>query len=167
MQRTSNSLPKEDTGDDSINDFLNKYFPYWPFFVLLVLLGLAGAWLYIRYKVPTYQSNATLLIKDDKKGLGDANGLEAFDIFGSKKIVENEIQVLQSKTLAQEVVKSLLLYAPITAEGRILKKAAFVMSPISIEVKNPDSLKQTGKIYFKYLKNQQAFAVEGKTYPLN
>ena len=163
-------LPK-DLGDgndgNSMNDFLNKYLPYWPFFLLLVLISLAGAWLYLRYKVPVYQASATLLIKDDKKGIGSGNALEAFDIFGSKKIVENEIQVLQSKTLAHEVVKNLLLYAPIHAEGRILNKPAFVISPVSIEVRNADSIKQTGKVYFKYLADQKVVVINEKKYPLD
>ena len=70
-------------------------------------------------KLPVYQTTATLLIKDDKNGSRLQDILEALDIFGSKKTVENEVEVLKSKTLMQEVVKNLHLYAPITVEGRV------------------------------------------------
>src|SRR5665647_313934 len=118
----------EETEEISFGDLLYKFLPYWPFFVLLIILSLAGTWIYLRYKIPIYQTTATLLIKDDKKGGAVDNPLEAFDLFGSQKNLENEIEVLQSKTLMQEVVKNLHLYAPVNTEGRVLNKSAYVLS---------------------------------------
>src|ERR1022692_3437517 len=120
MQQTSSSSGIDNSNEVSLSDLFYKFLPYWPFFVILILISMTGAFIYLRYELPIYKSTATLLIKDDKKSSIDP--LEAFDMFGSKKNVENEIEVLKSKTLMQEVVKNLGLYAPVTVEGRLLNQ---------------------------------------------
>ncbi len=62
-------------------------------------MSFSVAWIYLRYKLPVYQTTATLLIKDDKNSSPNTDLMDAFDMFGSKKNVENEVEVLQSKTL--------------------------------------------------------------------
>ena len=66
--------------------------------------------------------------------------MQTFDMFGSKKNVENEVEVLQSKTLMQQVVKDLHLYAPLFVKGRVINQSAYIFSPIIIEAKDPDSI---------------------------
>jgi tyrosine-protein kinase Etk/Wzc len=157
----------EDEEENLFQDLLFKFLPYWPLFLLLVLLGAGGAWFYLRYKVPVYSTSASILIKDEKKGLDDSKALEALDIFGSKKIVENEIEVIQSKTLAQEVVKRLHLYAPVTIEGRVTDRSGYVNAPLVISVQNPDSLTASNKVYFHYLSREQKVELENHTYAIN
>ena len=51
-----------------VQQMLFRYLPYWPLFVVMLILGVAAAYLYIRYAVPVYQANASILVKDEKKG---------------------------------------------------------------------------------------------------
>ena len=88
-------------------------------------------------------------------------------MFGSKKNVENEVEVLQSKTLMQEVVKNLHLYAPITIEGRVLTQSAYIYSPIVIEAKYPDSIAEVQKVYFKFNDATQTVSINNEIYRLN
>ncbi|MEO6731756.1 MAG: polysaccharide biosynthesis tyrosine autokinase [Ferruginibacter sp.] len=166
MQQPTKHNDLEETNEFSLADQFYNYLSYWPFFVLLLLFGITGAWLYLRYKLPVYQTTATVLIKDDKNAPGK-DMLQAFDMFGSKKNVLNEIEVLQSKTLMQEVVKNLVLYAPVTIEGRVRSQSAYVLSPIVIESKAPDSLKTVKKINFKYNGSTQVVNIDKKNYHLN
>ncbi|HYM93205.1 MAG TPA: capsular biosynthesis protein, partial [Chitinophagaceae bacterium] len=86
-----------DTGNTSISQLWFKYFPYWPLFLLFLALAVAGAWLYIRYETtPLYQSTATLLINDEKKGQDDSKMQEQLNQLSTKKIVENEMEVIKS-----------------------------------------------------------------------
>jgi tyrosine-protein kinase Etk/Wzc len=165
MQQTSSSSGPDSSNEVSLSDLFYKFLPYWPFFVILILISIMGAFLYLRYKLPVYKSTATLLIKDDKKNSVDP--LEAFDMFGSKKNVENEIEVLKSKTLMQEVAKNLRLYAPVTVEGRLLNQSAYLLSPIVIEAKEPDSLKLINKIPFHYNESTQTVQIYKTSYSLN
>jgi tyrosine-protein kinase Etk/Wzc len=167
MRHSTESIDFEETEESSLGDIVYRFLPYWPFFVLLLLITMAGAWIYLRYKMPVYQTTATILIKDDKDTNPNSDVLEAFDLFGSKKNVENEAEVLQSKTLMQEVVKNLHLYAPVTVEGRVSNQSAYVVSPIVVEVNNPDSLQDVKKVPFKYYEATQLVNIENKNYPLN
>lgn len=167
MQQSIKNSELEESDEISIGDLLYKFLPFWPLFMLLVLIFISGAWLYLRYKMPIYKTTATLLIKDDKKSPGSADMMQAFDMFGSKKSVENEIEVLQSKTLMQEVVKNLHLYAPLTVKGRVTTQSAYLISPIVIEAKNPDSLKDVKEVHFTFGEAAQTVNIENKVYPLN
>ena len=102
-----------------LGDIFYKFVPYWPFYLILLILTMTGAWIYLRYKMPVYQTTATLLIKDDKNATPASELASAFDMFGAKKNVENEVEVLQSKTLMKEVVENLHLYAPVFIAGRV------------------------------------------------
>ena len=60
------------------------------------------------------------------------------NLFGGKKIVDNEIEVIQSKSLARQVVENLNLYAPIDVDGRITEQSAYLTCPIKISVLTPE-----------------------------
>src|SRR5687767_6129659 len=119
------------------NQILFRYLPYWPLFLILIVVAGTCAWLYLRYTTPIYESTATILIKDEKKGMDNSELVESLNPFGSKKIVENEIEVIRSRSLASEVVKKLHLYAPITQEGNIVSRSGYIYSPVHIELKSP------------------------------
>ena len=146
---------------------LFKYIGYWPLFLMLLLICGTAAFLYLKYTAPVYGLNATLIIKDEQKGTDGAKMVESLDLFGSKKLVENEIEVIKSQTLAQNVVKNLGLYAPITQEEKFIKRSAYTSSPIQIIAKSPDSLTAVKKVYFNWLKNKEQVVFNNKAYPIN
>ena len=98
---------------------VQRYFPFWPLFLVTVGIGLAISWVYLRSQTRIYVATAKVLLKDPQKGGGDSKVLDALNIFSEKKIVENEILVLRSSNLLQEVVASLDLYAPVFNKGRV------------------------------------------------
>lgn len=153
--------------DNLLQDILNRYLPWWPLFVILIVLSLSCAWFYLRYATPIYQASASLLIKDEKKGLDESNLMESLNLFGSKKIVENEIEILRSRSIAKEVVKNLRLYAPIVQEGRIHDLSGYEISPVWVEAKNLDSLVPVRDISFKYDVNTGKVHFDNNMYSLN
>jgi capsular exopolysaccharide synthesis family protein len=150
-----------------VNQLLFRYLPYWPLFVVMTVLGVAFAYVYIRYKVPIYEASASILIKDQKKGAEESKIVEQMNLFGANKLVENEIQMIRSRGLLKNVVKNLRLYAPVYEEGQVNVVPAFVKSPVELEVRNVDSIIEEKKIYFTYDANKKVVNVEGKDYPLN
>lgn len=150
-----------------INQLLFRYLPYWPLFIVMLLLGVAFAYVYIRYKVPIYEANASILIKDERKGADESKALETLNLFRTNKIVENEIEMIRSRTLLKNVVRNLRLYAPVYEEGQVNVVPAFLKTPVEVEVMNPDSLIEAEKVYFSFDKVKQVVNVEGKDYPLN
>lgn len=150
-----------------INQLMFRYLPYWPLFVVMLLLSLAAAYVYIRYKVPMYEASASIMIKDERKGTEESQVLESLNLFGSKKIVENEMEMIKSRSLLKNVVHKLRLYAPVYEEGKVNIVPAFTKTEVELELRNPDSLVEANKIYFSFDKAKGLVTVEGKEYPLN
>lgn len=142
----------EDKDSNFSSSFIFRYLPYWPLFLLLVLVAVSGAWFYLKFTVPAYETNARILIKDEKKGSEDSKTLESLDLISPKKIIDNEMEVIQSKTLLNEVVKNLNLYAPVSEEQRFKNVSAYISSPV-IVVADSINFKEAAKVYFTADKN--------------
>lgn len=141
---------------------VSKFLPYWPLFIIFAVLSVAGAFVYLRYATPIYEANATLIIKDEKKGNEDSKLTESLDMISSKKIVENEIEVIQSRTLMDQVVKKYHLYAPVFDQGKVKAVSAYTTSPVTVVAQNPDSLKGQDKIELDYDKKSQTVTLNKK-----
>ena len=64
--------------------------------------ALVLALLYLKIQTPIYLIHASILIKDQQKGLGEEDDMmKQLNIFSSNKVVDNEIQVLRSYTLME------------------------------------------------------------------
>ena len=143
-----------------------RYLPYWPIFIVLIVVCLALAYVYVKITPPVYNIAATMSIKDERKGVEDSKLLESLNIYNEKTIVENETEVLHSKTLMRDVVRNLHLYAPVSEQGRFKAASAYATSPVSIEAQDPDKIAETGKIYFSYNKAANGVAIGKTIYPL-
>lgn len=146
---------------------LFRYFPYWPLFVLLVLLSCVAAWDYTRFLTPLYESSATILIKDESPHSGDAAMMEALNLLPYQKNVENEIEVLQSRTFMKQVVNKLHLYAAVFEEGNIQAVPAYNTSPVIIISHDPDKVREQNSIYFSYDDRTKTVKIGNHSYPLN
>lgn len=142
-----------------------RYWPYWPLFIILMVCGLGLGYLYLRTTTPMYESSATILIKDEKKGLDDSKVAEALNPLSSKKIVENETEIMHSRALITEVVKELSLYAPVTVKDGFITKSAYTSSPVILDIKNPDSLSETtAPVLFTYAPATKTVVVNNQDY---
>lgn len=166
MEKSSASETFESDGV-SLLEIFDKYIPYWPWFILLEVIFLSSAWLYLRYKSPVYETTASILIKDQNNGVNSIDPLQAFNLFNTNKSVDNEIEILKSRSLMQEVVENLNLYAPIMVTGRIRTSSAYVFSPVRIEAREPDSLKFVNEIPFNFDKGRGLVVIDESKFPLN
>ena len=160
--QTNKHKRAEEVEENLIQQIVSKYVPYWPMFLAAIIIAVGIAFLYLRYTVPIYEAKATILIKDEKKGNEDSKLMESLDKISSKKIVENEIEVIQSRTLMVNVVKSLFLYAPVFEEGKVHTLSAYIKSPVAIESLNPDSIRGSDKIYLSFDKHNRTVKLNNK-----
>lgn len=135
---------KEETYDDLFEEkeektnwqaILFKYIIRWPWFIASVIFCLVCAWLYLKVTTPVYNINASIIIKDDKKGGNTGNDLSAFEdlgIISSSKNIDNEIEILRSKSLIKDVVSELGLYISYSGEGRFQKPDLYGSSPVFV-----------------------------------
>ncbi|MBS1741492.1 MAG: polysaccharide biosynthesis tyrosine autokinase [Bacteroidetes bacterium] len=153
------SVQKE---DNLVTQLLAKYITYWPAFLIFVIVAVSGAYVYLRYTTPLYEATATLIIKDEKKGADDSKLMESLNMISTKKIIENEVEVLQSRSLMENVVKSLHLYAPVFIEGKVKAQPAYTASPLEIVVADPDSITEAPKVPFSYDQSKGSVFLNGK-----
>ena len=122
-----------------VKELLFKYLIHWPWFVGAVVACLIAAWVYLYVFTPVYNISATVLIKDDKKGgsAGMLSGLESLGLDGmisSSQNIDNEIEVLRSKTIVKEVVEDLGLYISYTDEDEFPSRNMYKTSPVQVSL---------------------------------
>jgi capsular exopolysaccharide synthesis family protein len=150
-----------------LSEALFKYVPYWPVFIILMAVSMFGGWFYLRITPQQFEAAASIMIKDDSKGTESSKMEEDLDQLSGKKIIENEIEVLKSKTLMNEVVKNLHLYVSFFEDGEMTPKAAYTTSPVMIEASNPDAIKKVKKVEFSFSESDSQVVIGAKRYPLN
>jgi len=127
-----------------------RFLPYWPLFSVLMLVSLLLCFLYYLFATPLYEASARVLMQDKHKGTENSKAIEELDVLQSKKIVDNEIDVITSKPLVMEVVKQMHLYAPVYKKSGLTEKLLYDNAPLSIESANPEFLSGTLKVNFYY-----------------
>jgi tyrosine-protein kinase Etk/Wzc len=145
---------------------VNRFLPFWPYLLLFITISFIGAFIYLRIATPSYEATAIILVKDEKKGSDDSRMIDALNVFHSKKIVENEIEVIRSRTLMKEVVKSLRLYAPIYMVSRVRTLSAYTTTPVNIAIKDPDEIIESDKIFFTYDDKNQRVKIGNLSYSI-
>jgi len=168
IMQTNKHRRVEESEESLIQLLASKYLPYWPLFLLATLAAIGIAFTYLHFTIPIYEAHATIIIKDEKKGNEDSKLMESLDLISANKIVENEIEIIQSRTLMLKVVKALFLYAPVFEQGQVHSVSAYFKSPIIIEAPNPDSVQEFDKINFSYDKNKKTVLLDDNhKYALN
>lgn len=145
-----------------------KYLPYWPLFAVLLVISVAGGWAYLNFlAIPSYEVSASIIIKDENKGVSGSRITESMDNFTTNKVVENEINIIHSRSLISKVVDDLKLYAPVYEETQFKDISAYTSSPIVIEHKDPARIKAVPKTYFTVDEKTETVTIENKKYPIN
>ncbi len=134
----------------NLREALIRYLKKWYWFVLSVILFLALAYLKIRYTIPQYNVSSTIMISQDEN-ISESE-LAAFKDLGlldnSQNQLENEIQILKSRTLITNVVKNLKLNVRYFSEGRILETENYPKSLVEINFLSDDSIVHTKSATF-------------------
>lgn len=129
----------------SLKDQINQYLRYWPWFIISVFIFLLLGFVYLRYASKEYVASTKILIKDTQNGggLSELSALGDIDVLGgSFNTVENEIEILNSNRLINDVVSNLDLNVVYTRTGNIKSTNIYKNSPIKLSILN-DSLSNT------------------------
>ena len=130
--------PVQKEGQDfNIKETLQRYTQKWFWFVLCVIIALVAAKIYLRYTVPSYQSKASILIKDDASS-GNFGGVSPFSEAGylgglKTNQVANELAILKYKRLISEVVKELNLNIKYDNIGAIITSELYTNRPFVVQ----------------------------------
>ena len=94
-----------------LRKIIDQFLFRWPWFIASIFFFLLLAWLYVSYTAPIYQINAKVLINGDKQpGAAQANALmDLSSLLGAKSSIEDEVEVLRTRNLMEQVVRDLKL----------------------------------------------------------
>lgn len=145
---------------------LFRYLRNWPWFLLSVGLMGTAAYGYLLFQQPIYKIQASLLVKDEKKGLGADNLLKELEIFAPKAVVENEIEILKSYTLMDKVVSHLNLDVAYYAPTTFGKREIYDESPVRLIVEKPAPEVYDEELHLSF-PTSRTVRINEVTYPLN
>ena len=159
-------LKSEQPDTKDIKQLLLPYLRFWYLFALGAALCLGAAFIYLRYyAIPLYYVSSTLLVKDDKSGqsLSSADALTDLGSFKTTRNIDNETQVLKSRSLMERVVRELGLSTMYLVEGRVVDREIYGQGlPVKVLINNLDST-AAGKSFILHLKPGNSFTLIGNT----
>jgi len=113
--------------------FLHQIWHHRLWMLISVTFSASAALIYLRYATPQFLITASILVRDDSKGtrFGDET-LENLGLSAFENNVDNEIEVLKSRTLMESIVTDLQLYTQYYATGRIKTTELYEKSPFRL-----------------------------------
>ncbi|HYO21506.1 MAG TPA: GNVR domain-containing protein, partial [Flavisolibacter sp.] len=144
----------------NIKELFFKYVRFLPLYIICVALSLLCAYLYLRYATEFYRSAGQLLIRDEKSAPSARSELEEAMQSGSRKNIQTEIELLQSRPLMERAVEALKLNYNYYSTGKIKELNIYKTAPFRVEtIQLKDSSRQfTLNLTFP---NQQSFTING------
>ena len=117
---------------------ITTYILNWKWFLLSLIICLGLAAIKLRYSTPIYQSHAKFLVKAEDNSSSRAGGnirsMTNLGIMSNSAGLENEIEILKSRTLAADAVRDLKLYTTYTTEGRLKDVQSYRNQPITVDL---------------------------------
>lgn len=134
----NDSYSKEEEEGIDFQKLLMIFLMNWKWFALSVVICMACAFVYLRYATPLYKVTAKVMIKDTKKGgyTSEMVALEDLGFLNSTGGIDNEIEVLLSKSLIKRTVMDLKLYTTYYEEGRLKDRDLYNQSPIWVDIEH-------------------------------
>ncbi|MGM0934459.1 MAG: GumC family protein [Bacteroidota bacterium] len=122
----------------SFREELDKYLRFWPWFIIGVTVCVLLSIIYLQYTTPEYSSVASIIIKDEENK-APSSDMAAFADLGllggmGASSIENEIGILQSKTLMTKTVKALDLNITYHEEGSLKSREFYNTGPFKVQV---------------------------------
>lgn len=119
-----------------------SYAKHWKWFVLVGLVALIIAYIHIRYTIPEYEVQAQIQIVEEKNANDGMSVFQDLGILGgaSSKNVEDEMEILASRSNFIDVVKELRLNVQVTSVGNIINSEVYGNPPINVNLIAADSI---------------------------
>jgi capsular exopolysaccharide synthesis family protein len=157
MQQIDSSTQNEENVD--FQEIFFRYLSYWKYFVTALFLCITCASLYLWYTTPTFRVSARILIKDEKRGQTgtELNVFKDLGLLNSSGNVDNEFEILKSRSLLQRVCDSLHWHISYYARHGVKRIELYKNSPIEIHLTNTTkevgwlsvTLQEDGKFFVK------------------
>ncbi|MEP1560740.1 MAG: Wzz/FepE/Etk N-terminal domain-containing protein, partial [Maribacter dokdonensis] len=134
----------------NLSEILNIYTKKWKWFLIGAVIAILLASIYLRYATPQYAGQAKIHIIEEKNAsseLAAFNDLEILGVGGTNK-VEDEIEILNSRSNFIEVVKNLKLNIRYNVIGNVKSSEVYRKRPFNINFIANDSIVNSSELIF-------------------
>lgn len=155
--------------DDSLLNFqflIKTFILNWQWFLLSLIITMSAAMIYVRYSLPVYQVSAKVLIKDEDNtsSRGRSNQImntNTLGILTSTDGFDNELEILKSKSLAEETVLDLKLYVNYYSVGKIIDVPVYDETPVLVDLNKEKLEVLEGPVKLHISKDNNIYNVQG------
>lgn len=117
----------------NVLDTLKGLVRFWPYFVASIIICMIAAYIFLKLDQPVYTVYAKILISDEHVGSGVK--LDNQQLTATKK-VEDEIAILQSRTIMERAVRSLDLAASYYLISDSQPVEMYSETPVKLQIQN-------------------------------
>lgn len=114
---------------------ITSYIRKWPYFLGSIILLFILSKIILRYSIPLYEANTTVMIKSDNNSRGGGNPMaDQLDFAGmfSTSRIEDEIEILKSYKLIKKTIDELDLQIEYHTIGNVINSDIFHSTPIQL-----------------------------------
>lgn len=124
-----------------LRELIKPYFKQWKWFVIVVMIAVFLGVLKIRYSIPQYELQTKIQILDNQGSSSELDVFKDLNVFGGGgNNIEDEIELLNSRSNLIEVVKELGLNKKIIALGQIKSSELYNNPPFNVNFIAADSI---------------------------
>ena len=142
-----------------LSDLLKNYTKHWKWFLLSGFFFLVLATIYLRYATPKYEAAAKIQILEDKSSSSELSVFSDLDFLGKgQNNVEDELEILSSRSNLVEVVDNLNLNIELIELGNVKNSEIYIDKPFKVNFLANDSLVNNSKLeFFVEITNETTF----------
>jgi len=143
MITNNNKITNEiDSEGFNFKKTISVYLKQWKWFVASILIFLFSAFIYLRYTAPQYAAYSKIMVLSEADESSGVGAFKDLSIFAEKDeaAVEDEMQVIASRSFMQNIVKGLHLNIQYFTRGRIYESELYKSAPITIDFIASDSI---------------------------
>jgi len=139
---------------------INKYLPFWFWFVGFTAAALFIANFYLRYSPPVYQNSAKIKILDNSNSPLQLSTEGIFFAGKNKAKLGNDLEILKSDRILKAVARKLNLTTSYYSPGRILNSELWNIIPLEIEWLSSDDMFEEKSLSLNLTITKKGFKIE-------
>ena len=112
--------------------FYDYVIRYWYLYILTLMLSLMIGYYYAWYSTPVYSARATVLLKLANPGAQKGDIISAMNEFDDDRNLQNEIEVIKSRTMVARTVKALNFDISYYYVGNVKTREVYLECPFKV-----------------------------------
>lgn len=141
----------------NLKDFVFHYIlRFWYLYIITICLSLVIAYYYNWYTTPVYRASCSVLIKLPAKSSDATDFLMQMESYTTDRNIQNEIELLKSRTLILKTIRDLNLDASFYLQGNVKTSERYNNCPFKVTIDSLKYLSYSEPVYISVL-NESKF----------